>query len=169
MRQAAEAAGHSPEAFGVLVQGYAEMVPAVSWDNLSFERGAAACEKLGIELRRRFDLPADLISFLAPVLQNASVGQHGNSSEVQCAGLDAAFLGEFVRLFRHNYLSAVKPGQAVEVVRKAYWVKKDRRSRVSPPPKQSVDYHFFRLREVLVKTGVLWAVERELAPTQATD
>lgn len=166
MRQAAEAVGHCPETIALLMKSYMEMIPAATWESVSPDATRAACAKVGVEAQRRFVLPTDVKPFVGAVLMNASISQSVDSFEVQCMGPDVAFLEEFLLLFKHNYLATMSGGQAVEVVRKAYWTGKNRRTRVSPPLPRSVEDYFSRLGDVLVDTGVLGFVEKKSAAGQ---
>lgn len=161
MRKSAEQAGLNGDSFTLLMKSYAEMIPATTWESLSFEAANAASEKVGVELYRRFELPSGLVPFVGPVLRNALFRQNKNSTEIQCGGSDAKFLAEFLRLFKHNFLSTMVAGMAVEIVCSAYWEKKVKVSRISTPWPRSVEDYFFRLKGVLIDTGVLGFVGKE--------
>jgi hypothetical protein len=160
LRRQAEAARHSPESFGLLMKSYVEMIPAETWDTLSFEAARAACEKIGVNVCRWFELPLEVSLYVGPVLQNALVRHAGTSIEIQCGGSDAAFLAEFTRLFKHNLLSKLTGGQVAEVVRKAFWGTRNRRSSLATWPNESIEGYFLRLGVVLVETGVIWFIGR---------
>jgi hypothetical protein len=167
MQQEAEAAGHSSETFGLLLKNYVEMVPPNVWDSLSFEVTASACRQAGVDVGRRFELPIELSPYVDPVLRNALLSHTATSVQILCSGSDVSFLSEFVRLFKHNLIPKLTGGQAVEVVRKAFWGSRARRCRFASWPAESVEGYFLRMCEVLVETGVIWlAVEDRNAASQ---
>lgn len=154
LRRAAESAGHTPESFTLLCQAFLESLPANAWETLRFADVEEICLRLGLSPRRPFILPTKVVRYLKPILGSALFSCKGSETEVYCAGLEAAFLGEFQVHFKHNLLSNATAGQSVEVARKAFWIERDRSLRKSPPPR-SVEQCFAELQEVLVETGVL--------------
>jgi hypothetical protein len=160
MKDSALADGHSPEGFAWLVERYVDRLPVEAWNKLSFEAVRSACSQAGVDLRQRFDLPRNIMPFIGPALRDAQVRDNGNSFKIRCAGPDAEFLGEFLRLFKHNLLATVSAGQAVEVVRKAYRAEKGGYGRAMPPGSRGLDDYFNRLGGILAETGVLWALKQ---------
>ncbi|MCX6878530.1 MAG: hypothetical protein NTW21_32655 [Verrucomicrobia bacterium] len=165
MRRQVEVLGHNLETFGLLVRKYAEMMPMESLDTDTLESAHAVSETMGVEIRRMFVLPLEVFPYVAPVLQEAESRQTDTSIEIRCCGPDAEFLLEFVRLFRHNSVPTLSGGQAAEVVRKDFWGRRPRRSRLVP--QDNIENYFHRLEAVLVETGVLgFVLQRSSNPRQ---
>ena len=154
LRKAAEAANNYPDSFNVLVKSYLEFVPVVAWESVSFQRIVDVCQVLGIEVRRPFILPDEIVQFLEPILTQASFIRRKNGTEIRCYGLDASFLIEFQLHFKQNVLSKVSAGQAIEVVRKSFYNARPRQCRLSPTA-HSIDECFAKLGDILVDRGVL--------------
>jgi hypothetical protein len=158
MRESVEAEGFRLETFALLLESYMEMVPAEKWRMLRPQAIAAACEKAGVVARLRFQLPATVMPFLAPVVRDAVIRRNGGPAEVRCGGSDALFVAKFQAILERERrcLRETSPGEAVEVVRNAYRAEKLSSAPATASLAPDLDDYFSRLGEVLVTTRVLW-------------